>query len=239
MRVPEISLGYGLLAQNKHDLCRYYKYTERHKQTQYLPAYTVSFMVVPSVRAWEFREKKSDAYDYYEVRFGKNNFMHLAGIKSGTLSANEFYEACVGGTITREDCNPRKDANTMYSKVAIMEQMLDLGNSKCYKIGEKNLITRDNDFEMATGNMNGVIGYDSRIRIKGTNKVDRTKSPIPTTLLNNSITDYCSRPQKIMFILQKTNGESTYNKLFYEIKKDLFQTEKEFFTDGLKSLISI
>ena len=56
MRVPEISLGYGLLAQNKHDLCRYYKYTERHKQTQYLPAYTVSFMVVPSVRAWEFRE---------------------------------------------------------------------------------------------------------------------------------------------------------------------------------------
>ena len=76
--------------------------------------------------------------------------MHLAGIKSDKLSANEFYEACVGGTITREDCNPRKDANTMYSKVAIMEQMLDLGNSKCYKIGEKNLITRDNDFEMAT-----------------------------------------------------------------------------------------
>ena len=29
-----------------------------------------------------FREKKSDIYDYYEVRFGKNNFMHLAGIKS-------------------------------------------------------------------------------------------------------------------------------------------------------------
>ena len=59
MRVPEISLGYGLLAQNKHDLCRYYKYTERHKQTQYLPAYTVSFMVVPSVRAWEFRVEVS------------------------------------------------------------------------------------------------------------------------------------------------------------------------------------
>ena len=24
-----------------------------------------------------FREKKADEYDYYEVRFGKNNFMHL------------------------------------------------------------------------------------------------------------------------------------------------------------------
>ena len=58
---------------------------------------------------------------------------------------------------------------------------------------------------MATDNMNGVMGYDSRIRIKGTNKADKTKSPIPTTLLNNFITDYCSRPQKIMFILQKSD----------------------------------
>ena len=186
-----------------------------------------------------FREKKSDAYDYYEVRFGKNNFMHLAGIKSETLSANDFYEACLKGMITRAACNPRRDANTMYSKVAIMEQMLDLRNSKCYKIGEKNLVTRDNDFEMATGNSKGVMGYDSRIKVKGTDKVDRTKSPIPTTLLNNSITDYCARPQKIMFILQKSDGESTYNKLFYEIKKDLFQTEREFFAEELKSLITI
>lgn len=184
-----------------------------------------------------FREKKSDAYDYYEVRFGKNNFMHLAGIKSDTLRANEFFDACIEGTITKEKCNPRKDLKTMYSKVRIMEQTLDLRNSRCYKIGEKDLVTRDNDFEMATGNANGVIGYDSRIRIKGTNNIDKAKFPVPTTLLNNSITDYCSKPQKIMFILQKTNEESTYKKIFYEIKKDLFQTEKEFFTDELKRLI--
>lgn len=185
-----------------------------------------------------FREKKSDAYDFYEVRFGKNNFMHLAGIKSESLSANDFYEACLKGTITRDACNPRRDANTMYLKVAIMEQMLDLRNSKCYKIGEKNLVTCDNDFEMATGNSNGVMGYDSRVKIKGTDKVDKTKSPVPTTLLNNSITEYCSRPQKIMFILQKSDCESTYSKLFYEIKKDLFDAEKEVFADDLKRLIA-
>ena len=33
--------------------------------------------------------------------------------------------------------------------------------------------------------------------------------------------------------------DDTYNKLFYEIKKDLFQIEKEGFTDALKSLISL
>lgn len=42
-----------------------------------------------------------------------------------------------------------------------------------------------------------------------------------------------------MFILQKFGGENTYNKLFYEIKKDLFQTEKEFLADELKAVISI
>lgn len=186
-----------------------------------------------------FREKKLDMYDYYEVRYGKNNFMHLAGIKSETLGAVEFYEACERQIIKREDCNPRRDANTMYAKVAVMEQMLDLRNSKCYKIGAKNLVTRDNDFEMATGNASGVIGYASRIKKKGTQIVDETKAPIPTTLLNNPITDYCTRPQKIMFILQKYDGESTYNKLFYEIKKDLFQTEKEFFSEDLNNLITI
>ena len=186
-----------------------------------------------------FREKKADAYDYYEVRYGKNNFMHLAGIKSETLSAVEFYEACEKRIIKREDCNPRRDANTMYAKVAVMEQMLDLRNSKCYKIGAKDLVTRDNDFEMATGNASGVVGYDSRIKKKGTKIVDESKASIPTTLLNNPITDYCTRPQKIMFILQKYDGESTYNKLFYEIKKELFQAEKEFFSDEVKKLIAI
>ena len=127
----------------------------------------------------------------------------------------------------------------MYEKVAVMEQLLDLRNSKCYKIGAKNLVTRDNDFEMATGDASGVIGYASRIKKKGTQIVDETKAPIPTTLLNNPITDYCTRPQKIMFILQKYDGESTYNKLFYEIKKDLFQTEKEFFSEDLNNLITI
>lgn len=186
-----------------------------------------------------FREKKSDVYDYYEVRYGKNNFMHLAGIKSETLSATAFYEACEKQIIKREDCKPRRDSNTMYAKAAVMEQRLNLRNSKCYKIGAKDLVTRDNDFEMATGNECGVIGYDSRIKKKGTQIVDNTKAPIPTTLLNNPITDYCTRPQKIMFILQKYEGESTYNKLFYEIKKDLFQTEKEFFSDELKKLITM
>ena len=184
-----------------------------------------------------FKENKFAKYDYYEVRYGRENFMHLAGMKSETLNAAEFYEACLNGTVIKEDCTPRRNATTMYSKVSIMEQMLDLKNSKCYKIGEKNLVTRDNDFEMATGNFNGVMGYDSRVPIKGTNKVDKTKAAIPTTMLNKSIMEYCSNPQKIMFIMQRSDGENTYNKLFYEIKKNLFEQVKETFPQELQNLL--
>ena len=87
---------------------------------------------------------------------------------------------------------------------------------------------------MATGNANGVIVYDARIKIKGSDKVDRAKAATPTTLLNAPITAYSSRPDKIMFILQKSDRENTYSRLFYEIKKGLFQTEKERIKEQLK-----
>lgn len=42
-----------------------------------------------------------------------------------------------------------------------------------------------------------------------------------------------------MFILQKVDEEDTYNRLLYEIKKDLIRTEKESFSDELKALVKI
>ena len=79
--------------------------------------------------------------------------------------------------------------------------------------------------------------HHSRIKIKGTKVVDKTKMPIPTTLLTNPLTDYCSKPKKILFILQKSDEENTYNKLFFEIKKDLFNIEKDHFSERVKVLL--
>ena len=110
---------------------------------------------------------------------------------------------------------------------------MDFRQSKCYKIGEKDLVTKDNDFEMATGNNDGIIGYDVRVSNKGSKTVDARKSAIPTTLLNNPLTSYCSRPQKIMFILQKADGEEKYHKLLFEIKKGLLSEEKENFPEHI------
>lgn len=186
-----------------------------------------------------FKKNKLDLYQKYEVYYGERNFMHLAGIRSKTLSAVEFYKACLEGTICKQDCTPKNSTTNMYVKVSILKEMLNLKNGKCYKIGEKNLVTRDNDFEMATGNGTGIIGYDSRISKVGSKTVNKNSKSIPTTLLSNPITNYCSSPNKIIFILQKFEVNQQYNKLFYEIKNNLLIQEYPTLPEKIKKMISI
>ena len=139
------------------------------------------------------------------------------------MSAQKFYEACLNGTIKIEDCSPTHSLNNMYEKISVINNLLDFKHSKCYRMGEKDLITKDNDFELATGNNTGVIGYDHRISQSDSKKINQNKKAMPTTLLTTPITQLVSNPEKIMFILQKPIQEKRYQKILYEIKKGLLR----------------
>ena len=41
-----------------------------------------------------------------------------------------------------------------------------------------------------------------------------------------------------MFILQKSDEDSLYKNVFFEIKKGLFQTERDFFPEDIQALLS-
>ncbi len=125
----------------------------------------------------------------------------------GKESPYGVYEACLSGTIKKEDCSPTHSINNMYEKISVINNLLDFKHSKCYRMGEKDLITKDNDFELATGNNTGVIGYDHRISQSDSKKINQNKKAMPTTLLTTPITQLVSNPEKIMFILQKTIEE--------------------------------
>ena len=181
--------------------------------------------------AFVFRKNKDAEYGYYIVQFGKRNFMHLAGVKSKTLSANDFYNACLLGTVKKEDCTPRRNPMTMYAKIDIMGSLLDFKNSKCYKIGDKTTVTADNDFEFATGNNDGLIGYDHRINVRSSDKIDRERPAIPTTLLRKPLYEYCLHPQKIIFVLKQNCETKKFDSILYEIKKGLFLQEKKHLPD--------
>lgn len=184
-----------------------------------------------------FRQSKQDLYDFYEIHFGEENFMHLAGIQSETIRAKDFLGVCASGTVKMEDCKPKHSINNRNSKIMLLDQLLDFQHSQCYKIGEKDLVTKDNDFEMAIGNASGVVGFDPRVSIKGSKEIDKNHLPIPLTLLTNPITSYCSNPQKIMFILQKMEKDTYYNTIFYEIKKGLLKSEIGQFSHELRQKI--
>lgn len=180
-----------------------------------------------------YKQSKMDLYKFYEISFAKRNFMHLAGIRSKTVKAEAFLDACVMENIESKDCTPTHSISNMHSKISVLEQLLDLRHSKCYKIGEKNLVTRVNDFEMAIGNASGVVGYDKRISKRGSKQIDRNCLAIPTTLLTKPITDYSSNPQKIVFILQKEKKDTYYPKIFFEIKEGLLKEEENLFSKEL------
>lgn len=152
-----------------------------------------------------FSKGKESPYGTYEATFYQYNFMHLAGIKSQTMS--------------------------------VINNLLDFKHSKCYRMGEKDLITKDNDFELATGNSSGVIGYDHRISQKGSKKLNRNINAMPTTLLATPITQLVSNPEKIMFILQKPIQEKRYQKILYEIKKGLLRENYSLLPQNIQNSI--
>lgn len=84
-----------------------------------------------------YRQSKECPYEFYEIYFGKRNFMHLAGIKSSTIKAKDFAEACALEKVKLQDCMPVHSISNMYSKISILEQLLNFRYSKCYKIGKK------------------------------------------------------------------------------------------------------
>lgn len=184
-----------------------------------------------------FSKGKESPYGVYEVSFYQYNFMHLAGIKSQTKSAKEFYEACLSGTIKKEDCSPTHSINNMYEKISVINNLLDFKHSKCYRMGKKDLITKDNDFELATGNNTGVIGYDHRISQSDSKKINQNKKAMPTTLLTTPITQLVSNPEKIMFILQKPIEEKMYQKILYEIKNDLLKEKYTLLPQNIQDII--
>lgn len=163
--------------------------------------------------------------------------MHLAGIQSETIRAKNFLDACANGKVKIKDCKPGHSVSNRNSKVMLLGQLLDFRHSKCYKIGEKDLVTKDNDFEMAIGNTSGVVGFDPRVSKKGSKEIDKKHLPISLTLLTNPITSYSSRLQKIVFILQRTERDTYYNTIFYEIKNGLLKSEAGQFSHELQQKI--
>lgn len=149
-----------------------------------------------------------------KVRFGQENFMHLVGIRIKTLTAAEFYQACISENISFDDCTPSHDPSNRNTRILLLPKMMMFSECKIYNIAEKDVSTLQNDFQIASGNQSGIIGFDYR---EGLMSADVA---VPTTLLNRPLTDYCTEPKRILFVFEMTSSEKYIP--IYEIKTDLY-----------------
>lgn len=147
--------------------------------------------------------KPSSEYMCYEVFFGDDNFMHLAGFQRDKINASTFYEKCALGTISTAELNFKESRKAASSKLSILPELLDYQYVKLYRIGKKDLVTLKNKFEIGLGNDRGIIGFDKRNSYP--------PIPRPITVMKRPIQEYVSNPMKIIAILMKNDTDISYN----------------------------
>lgn len=171
-----------------------------------------------------YSESRTLPYEVYEFMAEQSHFQHLAGVRY-PKGADLFYTKCLGGKVTIKDIVPCENMKTTSSKIEVLPLAIDLYSAKIYKIGEKDLETLKNCFTMGIGNSKTIMGLDKR----------EQKLPIPVTVMNRKITDFCSAPCSIFLIMEKKIGVEKYNQLVYEKTKDIFS--KIEFPDDIKNKI--
>lgn len=151
-----------------------------------------------------YRSKQIDApYKDYEVYFGKENFIHLVGFKKGKVGATDFYDKCKNGTLRLGDVEFKENRKATSAKLDAIQELLDFRHCKIYKMGEANLITEKNEFEVGLGNNLGILGFDKR--------KSPPALPIPVTVMKRPITDYAANPENVLAILMKEANSKYYD----------------------------
>lgn len=165
-----------------------------------------------------FRSSGKEApYEDYEVYFGKENFMHLAGFKKGKISATEFFEKCLKDEIELSEVFFKENRKASSAKLDVLPVLLDYRHVKIYKMGDADLITEKNKFEVGLGNNTGIMGFDHR--------VPAPALPVPTTAMKRSILDYVSKPKNVVAILLKKNDEKYYSHVIGSVASGIKREE--------------
>lgn len=153
-----------------------------------------------------YRSNRKDApYESYEVFFGKENFMHLAGFKKRIIGAAEFYDRCLFHTLRICDVEFKESRKAASAKLDVLKMLLDYRHVKIYKAGEADLVREKNRFETGIGNAGGILGFDRRKQPPAL--------PVPVTVMKRPLTDYVSQPKNVIAVLIKNSNSDYYGEV--------------------------
>lgn len=157
-------------------------------------------------------KNKNSSYYWFQCHFEKKYFMHLLGINSKRMSADDFYEECdkynrgEGEGISVFDCIPayNHSRTTINEKCSCCADMLRIQDAKYMKIGKKDKISEYVDFTYAYGSV-ATLGFK---------RINNTSFPI--SLIPKNIDSFASSKYKIIIVLSKETGQQEkYSDLFF------------------------
>lgn len=166
---------------------------------------------------------KNREMKYCQVTFTYNNFWHLLGcsINKRNTTPLDAYIKCKNQEDISDDVNYVHSFNDSIRKHAVFEKIFDfVSNAKLIKIGYISDCPEQYALTMSMGNNIGIVGYDYP-------KNKRSDFMIPKSVQNKKISQVTKTVNKILFILSKNIGETSYKCIEYEIKKDIINNYLE------------
>ena len=165
--------------------------------------------------------------DFCEITFNFYNYWHLLGCETASEDAFLTYKNCKNYQDLSKDINLLYGLSTFYRKERTFEQVFDfVKKAKSVRLGYTTIGPEQYQLTMAIGNSIGIIGYDFP-------KSNARRFMIPKTCQEKSLRMVTNESKKILFILSKESGHKIYDRIEYEITKDL---SKEFM-NGLPEII--
>lgn len=146
-------------------------------------------------------------FSFLEVKFLKRNYLHLTGVvlTSEKLNAKLFYNKCIGGKLSINDFELKKDGTTTL-KLSILPQLMNLHNTT-KMIGDFYSSKPKLYAEKVAGNVVGCIGF-----------IKNKSTYIPNTTLKEDIRSIILNKERVIAIFTKNITDKFYNNLTYLVK---------------------
>ena len=171
-------------------------------------------------------------HSYYEISAHKGNYLHLTGV-STALSADEFFDKCLNGTLTEDDFTlGGSSRNEKTAKGAIRDKIRSLPFMPSV-IGPGSLVEEDfkkNRVSCSFASSDGLI----------TMGFIALSQALPMTLLRGNELDH-HKAQPVRVVLSKKSDEVLYSSILCGAISDLipyFGEIKHLLNDDLKNRVA-
>lgn len=181
---------------------------------------------------------KNDVIVWCQCYFKKKHFMHLMGIKSKTLSANDFFDKAYeydpdnsnNLQLSINDCTPSRNhtQKSLNEKASCAEKLFAFEVGPSFSIGKKEKLTEKVDFTYAYGS-SAIMGFQE----------ENNSLSYPKTILTNDINYYCINQKRVKAVLSKNENMNKYYCIVAESKPGLVYDRFNDFPKELSDLIDI